>query len=405
MFSSPKPISICSISTHLTSKAGRQFIPRRCSGRFLSTSAPPPPPPSAGCVHLTNRRLISLRGRDTLPFLQGLVSTTVGNGNGTYAAFLNPTGRVIADVFIYHDRGSRIYNSIFAPAISSTTTGIAKGRDEDEDTTSIFVEVDGATLDTLAKHLKRHKLRSKLDIQLPDPSAYALWSHWTDNNPQTPNPNTTTTPFLTLPDPRGGGTFGFRTLTPTNTPPPPLPPVSLSTYTIRRYLYGIAEGASEILPGESLPQDSNIDLMGGIDFRKGCYVGQELTIRTHHTGVVRKRILPLILYGLDGDGMPSQELTYNPDSTPLPPLGTNITHATKRGRTPGKFIAGIGNLGLGLCRLEIMTDVVVGASDPGLYNPEARFVVKWEDGGVGVVPIVPRWVREGVEGLRELRGR
>ena len=48
------------------------------------------------------------------------------------------------------------------------------------------------------------------------------------------------------------------------------------------------EGQIEIPKETALPLESNIDIMGGIDFRKGCYVGQELTIRTHHTGVVRE---------------------------------------------------------------------------------------------------------------------
>jgi folate-binding protein YgfZ len=43
-----------------------------------------------------------------------------------------------------------------------------------------------------------------------------------------------------------------------------------------------------------------LELQHGVDFRKGCYVGQELTARTHHTGVVRKRVVPVLLYELDG---------------------------------------------------------------------------------------------------------
>lgn len=87
-------------------------------------------------------------------------------------------------------------------------------------------------------------------------------------------------------------------------------------YTIHRFLHGVPEGSVELQPLNALPLNSNMDLMGGsenttliifpsiprltflfpVDFRKGCYVGQELTVRTYHTGVIRKRIYPVQLY-------------------------------------------------------------------------------------------------------------
>ncbi len=84
-----------------------------------------------------------------------------------------------------------------------------------------------------------------------------------------------------------------------------------------------------------------MDVMGGIDFRKGCYVGQELTIRTRHRGVVRKRVLPCMLYGED-DAMPTA-LEYKPDAAP--PLGGDLHGLTigrrgKKWRSTGTFLAG-----------------------------------------------------------------
>ena len=55
----------------------------------------------------------------------------------------------------------------------------------------------------------------------------------------------------------------------------------------------VAEGTDEIPFGKCFPLEYNIDYLNGVDFHKGCYIGQELTARTHHTGVIRKRILPL----------------------------------------------------------------------------------------------------------------
>jgi folate-binding protein YgfZ len=165
-------------------------------------------------------------------------------------------------------------------------------------------------------------------------------------------------------------------------------------YRIRRYLKGVAEGQGEILREAALPQESNIDYMGGIDYRKGCYVGQELTIRTHHTGVIRKRILPLMIYG-EEEEMPTT-LEYRPDvDLNIPPAETGISRFNKKGRSAGKWLAGLGNLGLGLCRLEIMTNTVV-QGEAGGYKEGDEFKMEWndEDGTTKMVKVkafVPPW--------------
>jgi folate-binding protein YgfZ len=72
--------------------------------------------------------------------------------------------------------------------------------------------------------------------------------------------------------------------------------VSIECYNIHRTLLGIPEGPEDYISGQSLPLESNLDYLNGgkylfhlqiVDFRKGCYLGQELTIRTFHTGVTR----------------------------------------------------------------------------------------------------------------------
>ncbi|KAI5741788.1 hypothetical protein M8J76_017087 [Diaphorina citri] len=65
------------------------------------------------------------------------------------------------------------------------------------------------------------------------------------------------------------------------------------SYTTVRYKLGVAEGIQEIPVGNSFPHEYNCDYLHGVSFHKGCYIGQELTARTQHTGVVRKRIMPL----------------------------------------------------------------------------------------------------------------
>lgn len=170
----------------------------------------------------------------------------------------------------------------------------------------------------------------------------------------------------------------------------------LSAYTIRRYLRGVAEGQKEMPRDESLPMNCNIDIMGGIDFKKGCYVGQELTIRTHHTGVVRRRILPVTLY--DQANERPNKLEYRPssseDSSTLG--GTDIRRDDKRKRSTGKFLSGIGNIGLGMCRLEQMTDLKI-SSEPSTYKPEDKFLIQRADGAeLGLKAFVPDWVRGSI---------
>ncbi len=72
-------------------------------------------------------------------------------------------------------------------------------------------------------------------------------------------------------------------------------PALPGTYTAARYALGIGEGKEDFPIGSSLPLESNGALLHGVSFNKGCYLGQELTARSHHTGVIRKRLMPLQL--------------------------------------------------------------------------------------------------------------
>lgn len=100
---------------------------------------------------------------------------------------------------------------------------------------------------------------------------------------------------------------------------------------------GIPEGVCDLPPGMALPLESNLVFMNGVSFTKGCYIGQELTARTHHTGVIRKRLFPVKLEG------------------PLPASGISpgtLVIVTATGQSAGKFRAGQGHVGLALLRSE-----------------------------------------------------
>lgn len=307
---------------------------------------------------------------------------------GFYAAFLNAQGRLLNDVFIY-------------PAM-----GGGEGW---------LIEVDAKEADRLAKHIKRYKLRAKFEVSVLGEEELGIWNVWDESasdgslgwaaqsldlRPESiPLPDNA----LGCYDTRAPG-MGRRLLLPGGKKPEvDVEPSTEDAYRIRRYLKGVPEGQDELSREHALPQESNIDFMGGIDYRKGCYVGQELTIRTHHTGVVRKRVLPVMVYAMD-EQMP-EALEYRPEKDGVDagviPRETGIGRFEKRGRSAGKWLAGVGNIGLGLCRLEIMTGLQVGGEIGG-WKEGDEFKLEWEvdgttegEGGkseiVKIKAFVPGW--------------
>jgi folate-binding protein YgfZ len=272
-----------------------------------------------------------------------------------------------------------------------------------------LIEVDAEEAENLYKHIKRYKLRAKFDVRLVGQSELGVWSIWQGKEGKGQGSvgavwtahkiREGSVPDLHeigCVDSRAPG-MGRRLILPGTRKPEVKADIEETTeqaYRIRRYLKGVAEGQGEILREAALPQESNIDFMGGISYRKGCYVGQELTIRTHHTGVVRKRILPVMIYN-ENQEMP-ETLEYKPDlALAIPPAETSIARFNKKGRSAGKWISGIGNIGLALCRLETMTNMVV-QGEVGGYKEGDEFKMEWSDENgttqmVKVKASVPPW--------------
>jgi len=273
-----------------------------------------------------------------------------------------------------------------------------------------LIEVDAKEAEKLAKHIKRYKLRAKFEVRVLGERERSVWGVWRDGEGEegegkwTAHTLSSSNPASSAGPERGVGCedrrapgMGRRLILPGDKKPEvDMDETTEDSYRIRRYLKGVPEGQDELIREHALPQESNVDFMGGIDYRKGCYVGQELTIRTHHTGVVRKRVLPIMLYGKD-ENIPST-LEYLPEKelgVENIPRETSIGRFEKRGRSAGKWLAGVGNVGLGLCRLEIMTDVQV-QGEAGGYKEGDEFKLEWEVDGCGpetvkVKAFVPPW--------------
>ena len=89
---------------------------------------------------------------------------------------------------------------------------------------------------------------------------------------------------------------------------------NLDDYNIARILYGVPEGDSEVK--NALPLNLNFHHLNGISFKKGCYIGQELTQRTYYTGVLRKKLMPYVItdkmnFSIQEDSTISLLIPYN----------------------------------------------------------------------------------------------
>lgn len=174
---------------------------------------------------------------------------------------------------------------------------------------------------------------------------------------------------------------------------------------IRRLEAGVSEPADLCL-AESLPFENNLDLMNGISLNKGCYIGQELTLRTHVNGVIRKRIVPVQFHSITEPG--ATDIKFNADDpinkvsskllncgidkvggkqTEKTPSETNSpfeeTTKPRRRSLPGKVVSVCGNLGFASIKLSEL----VKSSKSG----DNEFFAELDGEKVGVKAFVPDW--------------
>ncbi|KAL1507639.1 hypothetical protein AB1Y20_007256 [Prymnesium parvum] len=217
---------------------------------------------------LPSRAVLELAGRDSRKLLQGLVTNDVEklDEGPQFTAFLSAQGRVLYDAFLLN------------------------GKDG-----NVLIDVDRAVLSDMSVHLNRYKLRSKVVVRdvshqyvvrvlcgsgLPGPAADSRrpcdGGAWAD-------------PRLPM--------LGYRFLQPVDDAVP-MPEESVEAspvlHALQLALLGVPEGARGFPKGEEMPLENNLHALNGVSFKKGCYLGQELTARTHFRGVIRKRLLPVL---------------------------------------------------------------------------------------------------------------
>ena len=219
-------------------------------------------------IFLEDRSVIDVSGPEAGKFLHNLVTNDVLNlspGQACFAALLSPQGKIQADFFIF----------MLAPD-------------------SYFLDCPKQLALDLIQRLKLYKLR--MSVTINDRSA-ELCVYAFPEAPERPSAPSVTSAR----DPRAS--FGWRAIALKNS-------ISASEtfafYEARRILLGLPSGGLDFAYGDAFPHETNMDRLCGVDFNKGCYVGQEVVSRMKHRGEARKRITPYL-------------------ATPqAPPLGTPI---------------------------------------------------------------------------------
>ncbi|MCV6585229.1 MAG: folate-binding protein [Marinibacterium sp.] len=230
---------------------------------------------------MAERRILRLTGHDVETFLQGLVTNDVTRmADGlVYAALLTPQGKYLADFFVVRD---------------------ADG--------AVLLDVDADLADGLVKRLNMYKLRA--DVAITDT---ALTVHR----------GTGSAPDGALPDPRNPA-LGWRLYAPG--------PASDdgSDWDALRVAHVIPQTGIELGP-DTYILEAGFEALDGVDFRKGCYVGQEVTARMKHKTELRKGLRAVALTG-------------------RAPVGTDIT--TADGKVAGTLYTQAGDRAIAYLRFD-----------------------------------------------------
>ena len=272
-----------------------------------------------------DRAVLRVSGADRIEFLQGIVSNDVakaGRDRGVWAAFLTPQGKYLHDFFLAADGES------------------------------ILLDCERARADDLRKRLRRYTLRSDARVEAADDLAVILTSG-------TPAP----APGIAacFPDPRHRDA-GYRMIGEPAAVREAMAAAGLAAssdpldWDRRRLALGLPDGSRDLEAERSTLAEANADLLGGIDWEKGCWMGQEVTARMHYRGLAKRRLTPMRVDG------------------PMPARGATVE---RDGKPVGECRSSAGDLVMVLARTEAIDE-----AEPGLRSGEAR-----------LHPAPPEWLK------------
>jgi folate-binding protein YgfZ len=207
-------------------------------------------------AELPARGVIAVAGADRVSFLQGLVSNDVARaapGVAVWSAVLTPQGKWLADFFILSD-GERL-----------------------------LLDVERAQAGALVPLLSRFRLRSKVTVADLS-AAFRVHAAW-DGAPEVAG-------AVVAPDPRLAAA-GWRVLSagvlPVN--------ATAADWDAHRLALGLPDGSADLEAEKTVLLEAGFDELGGVSWTKGCYMGQELTARTKYRGLVKRRLVPVLIEG------------------------------------------------------------------------------------------------------------
>ena len=195
-------------------------------------------------ARLSSRALISITGDDARPFLHNLLTQdveTLADGELRFGALLSPPGRLLFDLFI-----------------------LGQGN-------GVLLDVAVDRRDALIQRLSKYRLRARVEVAADERPVFAAWPD---------------APAGFIPDPRtplmGGRLYGEAA-----------PDAVQADYDAHRLSVGLPDPTADAPQDKTYPIEADFDLLNGIDFHKGCFVGQETTSRMKRRGAIKNRMLPL----------------------------------------------------------------------------------------------------------------
>jgi folate-binding protein YgfZ len=267
-------------------------------------------------TRLPGRGVLALDGADVIEFLQNLISNDVervGANISIYALLLTAQGKFLHDFFVAQ---------------------LPDGR--------LLLDCERDRIDDLERRLTLYRLRA--DVTFTDLSnQYAVVAAFGNTAlaalglSTDPGNTVTIGDGVAMTDPRLEA-MGARIIVPVTDLPGALTgqgfaPGEVAEYDAMRLSNGVPDSSADMLVDKGFPLESGLDHLNAIDFTKGCYVGQELTARTHYRGTIRKR-----LFRVDVDG-------------PTPGPGTPVTLGDK---DAGVMRSGQGGIAMAMLRMELV---------------------------------------------------
>ncbi len=281
---------------------------------------------------LEDRGVVTVGGADCRAFLQGLITNDIAKAtpdSAIWAALLTPQGKYLHDFFIV-DSGD-----------------------------AFRIDCEAERLMDLGGRLSGYKLRAEVDLGIGEglcvvalfgKDALAMADLGTK-----PGETRALAGGAVYCDPRDA-TAGARAILPAANAQSALEalgftPGSREDYDASRIALGLPDGSRDLMVGKAILLENRFDTLNGVDWDKGCYVGQELTARTHYRGLVKKRLTPVVIEGA------------------APAFGTQVTCD---GRDAGEMRSSSGEMGLALLRLDGIERST--ADGTALLSGDARLV-------------------------------